>query len=99
MLGSARSPPGPGGATNAKPSACGTTRRSMRLTHGMGLIREEPGSDAVIEPAVIELVLRALPDPVALVESAVRRGRMQHRLQWATPARSEERRVGKECRL
>jgi diguanylate cyclase (GGDEF)-like protein/PAS domain S-box-containing protein len=42
--------------------------------------------DAVIEPAVIELVLRALPDPVALVESAVRRGRMQHRLQWATPA-------------
>jgi PAS domain-containing protein len=42
--------------------------------------------DAVIEPAVIDLVLRALPDPVALVESAVRRGRMQHRLQWATPA-------------
>jgi diguanylate cyclase (GGDEF)-like protein/PAS domain S-box-containing protein len=42
--------------------------------------------DAVIEPAVIELVLRALPDPVVLVESAVRRGRMQHRLQWATPA-------------
>ncbi|HKY77711.1 MAG TPA: EAL domain-containing protein [Acidimicrobiia bacterium] len=42
--------------------------------------------DAAIEPAVIDLVLRALPDPVALVESAVRRGRMQHRLQWATPA-------------
>jgi diguanylate cyclase (GGDEF)-like protein/PAS domain S-box-containing protein len=42
--------------------------------------------DAVIEPAVIDLVLRALPDPMALVESAVRRGRMQHRLQWATPA-------------
>jgi diguanylate cyclase (GGDEF)-like protein/PAS domain S-box-containing protein len=42
--------------------------------------------DAVIEPAVIDLVLRALPDPVALIESAVRRGRMQHRLQWATPA-------------
>jgi diguanylate cyclase (GGDEF)-like protein/PAS domain S-box-containing protein len=42
--------------------------------------------DAVIEPAVIDLVLRALPDPVALVESTVRRGRMQHRLQWATPA-------------
>src|SRR5436305_2876735 len=52
----------------------------------MGLIRKEPGLDAVIEPAVIDLVLRALPDPVALVESAVRRGRMQHRLQWATPA-------------
>jgi len=42
--------------------------------------------DAVVEPAVIDLVLRALPDPVALVESTVRRGRMQHRLQWATPA-------------
>jgi diguanylate cyclase (GGDEF)-like protein/PAS domain S-box-containing protein len=42
--------------------------------------------DAVIEPAVIDLVLRALPDPVALVESTVRRGKMQHRLQWATPA-------------
>ncbi|HEX6382717.1 MAG TPA: EAL domain-containing protein [Acidimicrobiia bacterium] len=42
--------------------------------------------DAAIEPAVLDLVLRALPDPVALVESAVRRGRMQHRLQWATPA-------------
>ncbi len=42
--------------------------------------------DAAIEPAVIDLVLRALPDPVVLVESAVRRGRMQHRLQWATPA-------------
>ena len=42
--------------------------------------------DAAIEPAVIDLVLRALPDPVALFESAVRRGRMQHRLQWATPA-------------
>ena len=42
--------------------------------------------DAVIEPAVIDLVLRALPDPVALVESSVRRGRMQHRLKWATPA-------------
>jgi diguanylate cyclase (GGDEF)-like protein/PAS domain S-box-containing protein len=42
--------------------------------------------DAAIEPAVIDLVLRALPDPVALVESAVHRGRMQHRLQWATPA-------------
>ncbi|HEV7864065.1 MAG TPA: EAL domain-containing protein [Acidimicrobiia bacterium] len=40
----------------------------------------------MIEPAVIDLVLRALPDPVALIESAVRRGRMQHRLQWATPA-------------
>jgi diguanylate cyclase (GGDEF)-like protein/PAS domain S-box-containing protein len=42
--------------------------------------------DAPIEPAVIDLVLRALPDPVMLVESAVRRGRMQHRLHWATPA-------------
>jgi diguanylate cyclase (GGDEF)-like protein/PAS domain S-box-containing protein len=42
--------------------------------------------DAAIEPAVVDLVLRALPDPVALVESSVRRGRMQHRLQWATPA-------------
>jgi diguanylate cyclase (GGDEF)-like protein/PAS domain S-box-containing protein len=42
--------------------------------------------DAVIEPPVIDLVLRALPDPVALVESAVRRGRVQHRLQWVTPA-------------
>jgi len=42
--------------------------------------------DAVIEPTVVDLVLRALPDPVALVESAVRRGRMQHRLEWATPA-------------
>jgi diguanylate cyclase (GGDEF)-like protein/PAS domain S-box-containing protein len=42
--------------------------------------------DAVVEPAVIDLVLRALPDPVALVESTVRRGRLQHRLQWATPA-------------
>jgi diguanylate cyclase (GGDEF)-like protein/PAS domain S-box-containing protein len=52
----------------------------------MGLFRKEPGLDAVIEPAVIDLVLRALPDPVALVESVVRRGRMQHRLQWATPA-------------
>ncbi|MDQ1501220.1 MAG: hypothetical protein QOI86_4560 [Actinomycetota bacterium] len=41
---------------------------------------------AVIEPPVIDLVLRALPDPVALVESAVRRGRVQHRLQWVTPA-------------
>src|SRR5438105_14905492 len=51
-----------------------------------GSVRKEPGLDAVIEPAVIDLVLRALPDPVALVESAVRRGRMQHRLQWATPA-------------
>jgi diguanylate cyclase (GGDEF)-like protein/PAS domain S-box-containing protein len=39
-----------------------------------------------MEPAVIDLVLRALPDPVALVESGVRRGRIQHRLQWATPA-------------
>jgi diguanylate cyclase (GGDEF)-like protein/PAS domain S-box-containing protein len=39
-----------------------------------------------MDPAVIDLVLRALPDPVALIESAVRRGRMQHRLQWATPA-------------
>jgi diguanylate cyclase (GGDEF)-like protein/PAS domain S-box-containing protein len=39
-----------------------------------------------MEPAVIDLVLRALPDPVALVESTVRRGRLQHRLQWATPA-------------
>jgi diguanylate cyclase (GGDEF)-like protein/PAS domain S-box-containing protein len=39
-----------------------------------------------MEPAVIDLVLRAFPDPVALIESAVRRGRMQHRLQWATPA-------------
>src|SRR5581483_11570137 len=45
-----------------------------------------PGLDAVIEPAVIDLVLRALPDPVALVESTVRRGKVQHRLQWATPA-------------
>ena len=42
--------------------------------------------DAPIEPAVVDLVLRALPDPVMLVESAVRRGRMQHRLQWATRA-------------
>jgi diguanylate cyclase (GGDEF)-like protein/PAS domain S-box-containing protein len=42
--------------------------------------------DAPIEPAVVDLVLRALPDPVMLVESAVRRGRMQHRLHWATPA-------------
>jgi diguanylate cyclase (GGDEF)-like protein/PAS domain S-box-containing protein len=42
--------------------------------------------DAAIEPSVVDLVLRALPDPVALVESAVRRGRMQHRLQWATRA-------------
>ena len=52
----------------------------------MGLIRKEPGLDAVIEPAVLDLVLRALPDPVALIESGVRRGRLQHRLQWATPA-------------
>ena len=42
--------------------------------------------DAPIEPAVVDLVLRALPDPVMLVESAVRRGRMQHRLHWATRA-------------
>ena len=56
------------------------------MTHGTGLFRKEPGLDAVIEPAVIDVVLRALPDPVALVESAVCRGRMQHRLQWATPA-------------
>ncbi|HEV7535460.1 MAG TPA: PAS domain S-box protein, partial [Acidimicrobiia bacterium] len=40
----------------------------------------------MIEPAVLDLVLRALPDPVALIESTVRRGRLQHRLQWATPA-------------
>jgi diguanylate cyclase (GGDEF)-like protein/PAS domain S-box-containing protein len=52
----------------------------------MGLFRKEPGLDAVMEPAVIDLVLSALPDPVALVESVVRRGRMQHRVQWATPA-------------
>src|SRR5262249_34273009 len=51
-----------------------------------GSIRKEPGLDAVIEPSVLDLVLRALPDPVVLVESTVRRGRLQHRLQWATPA-------------
>jgi diguanylate cyclase (GGDEF)-like protein/PAS domain S-box-containing protein len=42
--------------------------------------------DAVIEPTVLDLVLRVLPDPLVLVESAVRRGRMQHVVQWANPA-------------
>jgi diguanylate cyclase (GGDEF)-like protein/PAS domain S-box-containing protein len=42
--------------------------------------------DAVIESTVLDLVLRVLPDPLALVESAVRRGRMRHVVQWANPA-------------
>src|SRR5438270_4749082 len=88
MLGSSRPPSGRGrpGSATCKRSACGVARRSFGMTHGMGLFRKEPGLDAVIEPAVLDLVLRALPDPVALIESSVRRGRLQHRLQWATPA-------------
>ena len=71
----------------------GDPGRFLGLTHGTGLSARSPGLDAVIEPAVIDLVLRALPDPVALIESAVRRGRLQHRLQWATPAFSNLARI------
>src|SRR5581483_8392250 len=82
-------PPSPGVRGGERPTELLSHRPSPpihRIDLGNGSIRKEPGLDAVIEPAVLDLVLRALPDPVALVESTVRRGRPQHRLQWATPA-------------